>query len=78
MFVPEKGLFMHGWVQDITEHPAFFWGRANGWAIMTLAETLEVYGRVLLAGGKMIAMSVFGFLLSFPPAKKQRKSPTKH
>jgi len=42
MFVPEKGLFMHGWVQDMAEHPTFFWGRANGWAIMTLVETLEV------------------------------------
>ena len=42
MFVPEKGLFMHGWVQDMAEHPTFFWGRANGWAIMTLTEVLEV------------------------------------
>jgi len=42
MFVPEKGLFMHGWVQGMTEHPAFFWGRANGWAIMALTEVLEV------------------------------------
>jgi rhamnogalacturonyl hydrolase YesR len=42
MFVPEKGLFMHGWVQGMAEHPAFFWGRANGWAFMTLIEALEV------------------------------------
>lgn len=42
MFVPEKNLFMHGWVQAMEEHPAFFWGRANGWAIMTLVEVLEV------------------------------------
>ena len=42
MFVPEKNLFMHGWVEAMTYHPTFFWGRANGWAIMTLVEVLEV------------------------------------
>jgi rhamnogalacturonyl hydrolase YesR len=42
MFVPEKNLFMHGWVESMTEHPAFFWGRANGWAVMTLVEVLDV------------------------------------
>jgi len=42
MFVAEKNLFMHGWVEAMSEHPAFFWGRANGWAIMTLTEVLEV------------------------------------
>jgi rhamnogalacturonyl hydrolase YesR len=42
MFVPEKGLFMHGWVEAMADHPAYFWGRANGWAIMTLVEVLEV------------------------------------
>ena len=42
MFVPEKGLFMHGWVEGMEQHPAFFWGRANGWAIMTLVEVLKV------------------------------------
>ena len=42
MFVPEKGLFRHGWVQDMKEHPAFHWGRANGWAILTMCEVLDV------------------------------------
>jgi len=42
MFVSEKGLFMHGWVQDMDVHPAFFWGRCNGWAVMSLVELLEV------------------------------------
>jgi rhamnogalacturonyl hydrolase YesR len=41
MFVPEKNLFMHGWVEGMEEHPAFFWGRANGWAVMALVEALE-------------------------------------
>lgn len=42
MFVPEKNLFMHGWVEATDDYPAFFWGRANGWAVMTLVEVLEV------------------------------------
>jgi unsaturated rhamnogalacturonyl hydrolase len=42
MFVKEKGLFMHGWVEGMTEHPAFHWARANGWAILTMIEILEV------------------------------------
>lgn len=42
MFVKERGLYMHAWVQDMQHHPAFFWARANGWAIMAMTELLEV------------------------------------
>ena len=42
MFVKEKNLFRHGWVESMQPHPAFFWGRANGWAILTLCEVLDV------------------------------------
>jgi rhamnogalacturonyl hydrolase YesR len=42
MFVKDKGLFMHAWVEDMKYHPAFHWARANGWAIMAMAELLEV------------------------------------
>lgn len=42
MFVTEKGLFRHGWVESMQDHPSFFWGRANGWALLTLVETLDV------------------------------------
>lgn len=42
MFVPEKGLYRHGWVEGMSEHPSFHWGRANGWAILTLTEVLDV------------------------------------
>jgi len=41
MWVPEKNLFRHGWVEEMTDHPAFFWGRANGWAILTMTEVLD-------------------------------------
>jgi rhamnogalacturonyl hydrolase YesR len=42
MFDKEKGLYMHGWVQDMNPHPMFYWGRANGWAIMATVELLDV------------------------------------
>lgn len=42
MFNKEKGVFMHGWVQDMEPHPQFHWGRANGWAILTMVELLDV------------------------------------
>lgn len=41
MFVPEKGLYRHGWVESMKDHPAFHWARANGWAILTLTEVLD-------------------------------------
>lgn len=41
MWVEEKGLFRHGWVESMQNHPSFFWGRANGWAILTLTEVLD-------------------------------------
>jgi unsaturated rhamnogalacturonyl hydrolase len=42
MFNKGKGLFMHGWVLGMDEHPQFHWARANGWALMTMVELLEV------------------------------------
>ncbi|GHT22507.1 glycosyl hydrolase family 88 [Bacteroidia bacterium] len=42
IFVPEKGLYRHGWVEGMNPHSTFHWGRANGWAILTLVETLDV------------------------------------
>ena len=42
MWVPEKNLFCHGWVEGMTDHPAFHWGRANGWALLTMCEVLDV------------------------------------
>lgn len=42
MWVPEKKLFRHGWVESMEPHMAFHWGRANGWAILTMCEVLDV------------------------------------
>ncbi len=42
MFNEEKGLFMHAYIEGAEQHPEFYWGRANGWAVMTMVELLEV------------------------------------
>ncbi len=42
MFDHKKDLYMHGWVQGMNVHPEFFWGRANGWALMATVELLDV------------------------------------
>lgn len=41
MWVPGKSLFRHGWVEEMTEHPAFCWARANGWAILAITDVLD-------------------------------------
>ena len=43
MWVPGKNLFRHGWVEGMQDHPAFHWGRANGWALLTMCEVLDVF-----------------------------------
>jgi unsaturated rhamnogalacturonyl hydrolase len=42
MFVADKGLYMHAWAEGMDPHPAFHWGRANGWAVMAMVELLDV------------------------------------
>lgn len=41
MFVPEKKLYRHGWVEGMEDHPSFHWGRANGWALLAKCEVLD-------------------------------------
>lgn len=42
MFNKELGIYMHGWVESMQVHPEFHWARANGWAVMTMVELLDV------------------------------------
>jgi rhamnogalacturonyl hydrolase YesR len=42
MFNRQIGLYMHGWTSNTPDHPEFRWARANGWAIMAMAELLDV------------------------------------
>lgn len=42
MFNKDLNLYMHGWVEEMDAHPEFRWARANGWALMAMAELLDV------------------------------------
>ena len=43
MWVSEKSLYRHGWTPTESDyHPSFLWGRANGWALLTACELLDV------------------------------------
>ena len=41
MFLPETGLYRHGWIEAMDPHPSFLWGRANGWALLAKVEALD-------------------------------------
>ncbi|MEN9402575.1 MAG: hypothetical protein RL091_1278 [Verrucomicrobiota bacterium] len=43
LFDPARELYAHGWSQNADPYsPRYFWGRANGWAVMSMAELLTV------------------------------------
>jgi len=43
LYIPQKELFDHGWnVTSGDYDPRFYWGRANGWTLMAMAELLSV------------------------------------
>lgn len=56
MFVKEKGLYMHGWVEGMDPHPIFHWGRANGWAVLAKAELLDLMPEDHPARAKVLAL----------------------
>lgn len=56
MFMPEKGLYRHGWVEAMNPHPAFHWGRANGWALLTKVEVLDAVPEGYPGRDKVLAL----------------------
>lgn len=56
MFMPEKGLYRHGWVEAMQPHPAFHWGRANGWALLTKVEVLDAIPEGYPGRDKVLAL----------------------
>lgn len=42
MYVPEKRLYRHGYVEGLAQQPTYHWARANGWAILTNCQVLDV------------------------------------
>ena len=41
MWMPEKNIFRHGYVEGLETEPSMAWGRANGWAILTMCQLLD-------------------------------------
>ena len=42
MWVPEKQIYRHGYVEGLEEEPTYHWARANGWAVLTTVELLDM------------------------------------
>lgn len=42
MWVPEKCIYRHGYVEGLQQQPTYHWARANGWAILTTVELLDM------------------------------------
>jgi unsaturated rhamnogalacturonyl hydrolase len=43
LWVPERKLMTHGWnTVNPDDRPTYFWGRANGWCMMAMADLLTV------------------------------------
>jgi len=42
LFNPQLGLYTHGWNANNPDAPRFYWGRANGWAVLTMSDLLDV------------------------------------
>ena len=41
LWMPERNLYRHGWIEGMSEHPAYHWARANGWAVLTMCDVLD-------------------------------------
>lgn len=42
MFNPQLNLYTHGWNANNPDAPQFYWGRANGWAVLAMSDLLDV------------------------------------
>ncbi|RJG10751.1 hypothetical protein D3872_21715 [Massilia cavernae] len=42
MFNPQLGIYTHGWNANNPDAPRFYWARANGWAVLTMSDLLDV------------------------------------
>lgn len=42
LWVAEKGIYRHGWIEGMATHPDYHWARANGWAMLTISDVLDV------------------------------------
>ena len=42
MFNRDKGIYTHGWNANQPDAPRFYWARANGWAVLSMSDLLDV------------------------------------
>lgn len=42
IFNPQLGIYTHGWNGSNPDAPHFYWGRANGWAVLAMCDLLDV------------------------------------
>jgi len=55
LFNPQLNLYAHGWNANNPDAPQFYWGRANGWAVLTLCDLLDVLPADHPGRGKILA-----------------------
>lgn len=57
LFDKERGLYDHGWSEISADcDPRFHWGRANGWALLAMAELLSVIPEDYPGRDKVLAL----------------------
>ena len=39
---PQLGIYTHGWNANNPDAPQFYWARANGWAVLSMSDLLDV------------------------------------
>ncbi|MBQ7213908.1 MAG: glycoside hydrolase family 88 protein [Bacteroidales bacterium] len=42
LWIEDKLLFRHSWIESMSYHPSLFWARANGWATLTMCDVLDI------------------------------------
>jgi unsaturated rhamnogalacturonyl hydrolase len=42
LFNPQLGIYTHGWNANNPDAPQFYWARANGWAVLSMSDLLDV------------------------------------
>lgn len=45
LFDRRHGIYTHGWNANSPDAPRFYWGRANGWAVLAMSDLLDVLPR---------------------------------
>lgn len=55
LFNERNGLFTHGWNANNPEAPRFYWARANGWAVLSMSDLLDVLPKDHPAYPKVLA-----------------------